>query len=1485
MIEDERAAPPQAGGATDQPSGAAGGAAPSAGAPGSIAPATGAAAIDEAASGLVWVGVGASAGGLEALRTLISTLPVDANAAYIIVQHLAPQHRSMLAELIGRDSHLRVIDVADDVRPEANMVYVTPPNRDVVVQGDALRLLEPSQAAGAPKPSVDRFFRSLAEQIGDRAVGVVLSGTGTDGAHGVQLIHAAGGVTIAQSEETAKYNGMITAAIATGCIDLVLSPREIGEKFADIIRRPRNLSGLQVEAGQTDAFGRVLGMLRTRHGVDFRQYKPATLIRRIDRLMIARGVSALSDYADILADDPLAIDALFQDFMISVTSFFRDPEEFAALDKAIAALIGERETAAPVRIWTAGCATGEEAYSVAMMMAEALGGVGRLKQRGFQIFATDIDERALDKARRGQFTADQVAMVPEHFRNSYFQVRDESFVISKTLRDLIVFSSHNVCQDPPFLNLDLVTCRNLLIYFQPATQASVLRRFHYALRPNGLLFLGKSETVGAQEDLFRPAFGSSRMFRRRHANQSQGATRIDAVSRRDTQRVRVAVEADRREAQAAYAMFDGLARSVGPNALLVTRDLLIRRNYGDLQRYLIPAEGETRAAVDSLVAPAFRQEIRSLVRLADHRGDRRTGVARDASDDVVSIDQLEVYPIDRSSDGEGLFLVVFRRKSKGRPFAPGPSGGRSDDGRVAELERELAATRENLQSVVEAQETANEELQAFVEELQSSNEELQSTNEELETSNEEMESTNEELTTVNEELVIKSQELAQANQDLDSILTNVASPVLVVDSELRVRRCSAEAEQLFSINLETGRAPLGAYAGARGLPSLEPLVRQAMSARTVAETAIQAQGRSWAARAAPYEDPRGRLLGAVVALSETTGLVRAREALERLIAALPAGVTARDMTGVIRSISPRACENLGVDAARAIGARLSDLIDAEAAAEIEAADAETLRDRTESRDRLHRIRTADGVEKTLRVNRALLDDPDAQGPAVLSVELDVSAEAAALEALREREEQFSLAVEAGRIGLWDWDLATDELYWSARVNELLGLPENYRPVGVGAFFDRIDAADRDRVRQAIDAQIAGVGDCDLEFQMRRDDGAAATARARGAASVGRDGRPTRFIGVIEDVTESRRAAREADARNALMAAAQKLTRVGYWRYDADEGTLDWSDQIFEIHGLDPRTGPPTLDAAVEYYHPDDRARVRATLDAALREKRDYDLVARVVRGDGAIRLSRAIAQVQTDAAGRLVGLFGAFQDITEQARRQEELLRSNSELERFSYAASHELKEPVRLIAALSEVLLDSEEALSAAERSQALRRIHKNSVRLSQLVTDLVSYARVDGERSQEAIDLDLVIEEAKEALALRFAESGARVDWTPMPQVFGAGFHFRQLLQNLLSNALLHGGPKLSRIRISGEVEDAKVVLRIEDDGVGVPEAERGRLFEAFHRRSEGGRGTGLGLWICARIVMQYGGRIWCEDGALGGAAFVIELPSAAIPSKAAE
>lgn len=818
-------------------------------------------------------GVGASAGGLEAYTELLEDLPSNPGFALLLVSHLTPDQKSHLVEILSRTCKMPVQEVTEGMKVERDHVYVIPPGTSMSL-ADGHLSLTPRVPRVVPHMPMDYLFRSLASIQKSRAAGVVLSGNGSDGAIGLQTIKAAGGVTFAQDEQTARHPSMPRAAMLDGNVDHILRPREIARELQRIAKHPYAAQHDETQAPPApppgDPILEIIDLLRVRTGVDFTHYKQTTIRRRILRRMALRNLQTPTEYLGILRSDATEIQNLFQDFLIRVTQFFRDPESFEALkEKVFPALLKNRHNGTPIRIWVAGCATGEETYSIAMCLLEYLD--GRPEAVGAKILATDLNEAALEKARVGIYL-DNIEIDVSAERLRRFFIRTEGhYQISKAVRELCVFSRHNMATDPPFSRIDLVSCRNVLIYMDAALQKRVMPLLHYALNPHGVLFLGSSENVGSAADLFEVVDAKHRLFMRNtsasapldfNANISNEG-RPRPVGREEGPPLWTAIDVQKEADRVLLARY-------APVGVVVDEAMTVLQFRGRTAPYLEPAPGMATLDLFRMLREGLLAEVRAA---SNQAKSENAVVARDGiqftEGNVTRTIRVEVIPIKVPPSGVRFFLVLFQDTSQidRAPSATAEAPPPPTDAKVAQLQQEIGALREYLQSVIEEQESTNEELKSANEEILSANEELQSTNEELQTAKEEAQSANEELATVNEELRHRNAELARVNNDLVNLLSGVNIPIVMVSRDLRVRRFTPLAEQAFNlIPTDMGR-PISDMKPNLKLDDFPGMIAQVIDSLTPFEGEVDDNaGRWYSLRIRPYVTLDNKIDGASIVL-------------------------------------------------------------------------------------------------------------------------------------------------------------------------------------------------------------------------------------------------------------------------------------------------------------------------------------------------------------------------------------------------------------------------------------------------------------------------------------------------------------------------------------------------------------------------------------------------------------------------------------------
>ena len=907
------------------------------------------------------VGIGASAGGLAAFEAFFSGMPdhKDPGMAFVLVQHLAPDHSSLLTELMQRHTRMQVVEVTDGMLVQVNCAYIIPPNRDMAFLNGALHLLEPSAPRGHRLP-IDFLFRSLAQDQHARAIGIVLSGTGSDGTLGLRAIKDEGGMVMVQNPASAEYDGMPRSSLATGLVDYELPPAEMPAQLMAYVahafgRPPRPVTS--TSAPQTEnALKKIFILLRTHTGHDFSQYKPSTIYRRIERRMAVHQIEALDDYVKFLQHTTTEVDALFNDLLIGVTNFFRDPEAFEVLEAQVLPKLFEGKPAgAVVRAWSAGCSTGEEAYSIAILLQERLEAL-KLSYK-VQVFATDIDSRAIATARAGLYPASIADdITPERLARFFTAEPDGSaYRVHKSIRDMLVFSEHNLVKDPPFSKLDLISCRNLLIYMGSDLQKKVMALFHYALLPGGMLFLGSSETVGELGDVFAVLDRKAKAYQRKE--DFQGAQRaalgrfLPPTAIKDVVLPPASGKLPTPLKLSLRALTEQtLLQQLAPVAALVNAQGDILYLHGRTGMFLEPAPGE--AGINNIVKMAregLRRELTTALHKAANSKERvQIANLRVKTNGHFTPVNLSVCPVDTgppSALESPLYLVVLEEApalelpAQTPPLLSASSHSQDTQAQIAELNEELQAKEEYLHAANEELETSNEELKSSNEEMQSINEELQSTNEELETSKEELQSINEELATVNTELQTKVTDLSRANNDMNNLLAGTGIGTIFLDHGLHILRFTPAVTQIIHLILsDVGRPVAHIASNLVGYDRLVADVQQVLTSLQAYEIDVQTVDRKhYTMRILPYRTQDNVVEGVVITFVDITEMVRTREALRTANAQLRLAVvvrdafdaiTVQDLNGSILAWNPGAVRMYGWSETEALAMNVSARIPA-----------------------------------------------------------------------------------------------------------------------------------------------------------------------------------------------------------------------------------------------------------------------------------------------------------------------------------------------------------------------------------------------------------------------------------------------------------------------------------------------------------------------------------------------------------------------------
>ncbi|MEM7246462.1 MAG: chemotaxis protein CheB [Acidobacteriota bacterium] len=1307
------------------------------------------------------VGIGASAGGLEALEDFFREMPEDTSLTYVVVQHLSPDFKSLMQEILSRQTHLDVHRITDDTDLRPGAVYLIPPRHQLVLSEGRLRLLD--KKAGGVNDAIDVFFRSLAAELEEAAIGVVLSGTGSDGARGLQAIKEAGGMALVQEPETAKFDGMPRAALAAGAIDLVLPPARMPEAITNYLQHAPSfvLDAAPADGEHEPVVLEATRLIRESSGIDFGNYKSSTLLRRLRRRASLLGLETLEEYVQQLGESEVEREFLRRDLLIGVTSFFRDPAAFRTIETAaIPALVERALETGHMRAWVTACSTGEEAYSLAMVLLDALG--EHADEIDLRVFATDVDELALERAAQGVYPETIAVDVGEDRLGRFFSKGRETNRVTRRLREVVMFTRHDLQEDPAFTRMDLVSCRNLLIYLQPSVQREILARLHFALRKGGLLFLGAAETPSGLEDEFHELDRRHRLYVKKRD------VRLVAPRQADVARVAPGELAGawprlshHRVDAALTAAVEALTSSVGGVCLVFDTDERVLHVAGELPECFAPPRGRVEPTLSRLIRRPLSAALSSAARrLRD--GDesevnhRSVPLPRDGDSDL-SVDARVRWGGRRES---GFFVATLAPAQRAVELLEGDETSSGDALRVRALEHELEHVKETLQLTIEELQSANEEQQATNEELIASNEELQSTNEELH-------SVNEELYTVNTEHQSKIDELTDLNDDMDNLLTGTSVGAVFLDSELRIRKFTPAVVRVVQLlEHDLGRPFEQLHHGLRGVDPIEE-AKAVLSSGKPREQEVRDRSGAWLLmRVLPYRSSRAETIGVVLTFVDVSELKKAELAL-------------RDS------------------------------------------------------------------EQQLR--RAMQEAPF---PAMIHAE--------------------------------DGEIVLINDVWcelsGQRAESLPTLSEWVRRAHPGAEDEAL------RVLQGLHSLREPSGLGELSFETAR--GARRTWDFR-SAPIGRlpDGRRL-VLSMGVDVTDWMAAQRRLRESGEQLVLALEASGTGVWDWKLDEDRVFWDEKVDQLLGRSPGASPPSLEALLQCVHPGDRGRVEHRLRAAVETVSSHEDEFRVQDSRDVTRVLMVHGRVQADREGNAVRMTGVFRDITtsRETERAIELMNrglqaKNAELEQFTHTVSHDLKTPLVSIEGLTGYLLRDLEEGDLESAVEAARTI-QGAVRSAWHVVDgLLRLSRVSHEVvEEERIDLRELIEELRRDLAPQLEGRSLRLSIEPgLPVLRTSRIRLREIIENLLANAVRHGGaPTNGRVEVSSKADDSGAVVVVGDDGPGIPERHLERVFRLFERLDAEREGSGVGLAIVKRGVESLGGKVWAEERSAGGVQFCVRFPA---------
>jgi chemotaxis methyl-accepting protein methylase/signal transduction histidine kinase len=1415
-------------------------------------------------NGLIVVGIGASAGGLEALKQMLPELPVNGSMAYIIVQHLDPHRRSMMTALLEPHTKMKVVEITDGQVITPDTVYMSTPGKNVKVSKGKLVLTNPTAAVG-PRPSIDYFLTSLSEEKKEKAVGIILSGTGTDGTHGILAIKANGGLTIAQKEDTARYDGMPRSAIETGHVDLILPPEKIGQELLVVLKYPRLVPLTLTPEKAPVGVSRILRLLSARSGTDLSDYKLSTINRRIGRRMALHNIASVEDYSRFVEKTPEELDLLFKDILISVTSFFRDKEAFKALDRILEKALTDKREGEVFRAWVVGCSTGEEAYSLAIMLTEKLEKLG--KKTNLQIFATDLDAEAIEKARRGIYPVTSVLEMDAALLKKYFGHEDNVVKVSKPIRELVVFARQDITRNPPFMHLDLISCRNLLIYFNNHLQERMFSLFHFSLNPGGILFLGKSESTSQYPDLFDPLEARFKVFKR--VQSIRVRTPTFAFPNLPATLAKAKDRQMREDVNIEQIFSRSLIEAKGIVALLLNDHQDIVYSQGDLNPYISFPSGEIGSSLKNiyeLLKPALKMSLRTIVHKA--KQDKRTtssGRIRFLINNAEEAVTITAAPaVDHGA--ANLMLVVFERTDIPEFLELAKEVGETDDPRFLELAQELAVTKEHLRTTVEELETSNEELQSLNEELQSANEELQSSNEELETSNEELHSTNEELITVNEALQTKSEELLATNADLErsegnyrSLIETMNEGLLLAEFirdkgknpiDMIVQRVNPALAKVLDTGIDKIKDQR--LSVSMGPEWIEPAFLQAVSQAFQSSQPVQLEyyfpslAKHFLFSVFTPEVGQVGMIVTDITAYKLEEKVRQQHlaTLQTLIKVTSAVLAETTLEGLLQQVVEAACE--------ITGARLGT--------------------------------AGHGYQKGIFQIGAIAR-PEEGSPC--PAEDTFRGEKGGV--YRE------LLGQAGSLRLTDEELQSHPQWW--------GLPEGHAPLRglLGATLRGTDGASEglimvtDKVQgdfteedEAALVQLASLASLGLQHvksctlaQQRADELQAVMDAAPAAVWIAHDRECRNVTGNRFSYDMLRLAPGANPSKSAL--ESQIPTNFHLLREGREIPPDQLPMQLAASQGVESQGNELTLlfddgsrreifgNAAPLF---DEHGQVRGAVAT-------FVDISEMKRAEEALRQSRDLCEEQVQQ--RTAELAQALKELQSYS---EKLEKSNRELKNFASLAAHDLQEPLRKIQSFSDRLIGKYPALDEKGRDY-LRRMQSAAKRMQDLIIAILNLSRVTKEgQTFSPVDLTKAVQEALTNLETALQTSGGKVQVEALPTVEAYYAQMVQLFQNLIGNAIKFHGQEPPLIKVYARPfsepthaasDGSWIEIVVEDNGIGFDPKYLDRIFAPFQRLH--GRdqyeGQGVGLAICRNIVERHGGEILAASLPGQGSTFLVQLP----------
>lgn len=1478
------------------------------------------------------VAIGASAGGLEAIHEFFDNLAGDTGLSFVVIQHLSPDYKSLLVELVGKHTDMNVYEAENDMVLERNCVYIIPNKKLIEIKDGKLKLVEKAAAKG-PNTAIDSFLYTLAKEKGKHAIAIILSGTGTDGTKGIEKIKKAGGLVMVQDPATAKFDGMPNSAINSENVDYVLPAELMPPEIYEYVKIAPADPLLQLDLKE-ELLNNVFAFIHHCTGWDFNSYKRPTIFRRINKRMITGGFKSFEEYAEYLQKNPDECLQLSRDFLIGVSRFFRDKAAFEMLSSEVfPSILKAKQSGDIIKIWISACSTGEEAYSIAILLDSFLQQHNKILS--VKIFATDINQKAIEVAAKGWYNSNIEKDIEPGLLERYFIKENSQYVVVPHIRKQIVFACHNLLKDPPFIKNDLISCRNMLIYMDAGLQKKVLNTLHFSLNDGGYLFLGSSESATEIKDKADEISSRWKIYRKRPTEKSvkEYKSLLSNGNYLGEKSKIVTGQQNKNTGSLIDDFKETLAEDFEFAGVYVDQAYEIKEAVGNFRQYLslpdklinlnilkmVPKE------ISALLITSSRQAVK------DGKKVRLKNVKFLIDGEPRYLDLLIKPPVNNNN----YFLIVFGESFEKKPAVEVvhevQDATPANLQLLSELEAELKETRLNLQTAIEELETTNEE-------LQSSNEELLSSNEELQSSNEELQSLNEELHTLNTEHQLKIRELIELNNDLNNYFRTTDIGQIFLDEKMQIRKFNDAAVKMINlIESDIGR-PINHISTNIKEENLLSDLQAVMSTGKILEKEIVLHSdTNCLLRISPYLTEDKRRNGIVITFVDISALKSLDSIIKGVfntnIAAIMAFKAERNRSKEITDfkwVAANKSAHILLNDQSPEGKKLKShfprfadagffdkLITVVESDKMLRAEFEMQKDDSIVHYEVTAVKMMDGAVVTLTdvTDKKEADNTLRRNYAELNLtkeklrKLNAELESKIVERTRElseSEERFRLVSKATNDAIWDWNLSSDSVWYSETFAQILGEANDERKNNRLLWVSRIHSDDKDRVLESLNGVINGGGDnWSEEYRIMKKDGRYAAVLDRGFLIKDENGTPFRMVGSMLDVTELRNAEKEVVTSNDHRVFMAESIPLILWTA-SPAGKLNFLNKNFYITtGLDSTEEPATIwrKAVLE----EDIPALQSSFVAALKSKEDFSLDIRV-KYNNEYRWHLLRARAQKDADGRLVMWVGTLTDIDEQKRLTDilenkvrertlelenavkDLKFSNNSLEQFAYIASHDLKEPLRKINMYSTEIKRRfvDEANTSA--SEYMDKVISSCSRLTKLINDLLSFSTISANNDFQPTDLTSILEDVTADLELLISEKRAVVNFGSLPIVEAISSQIRQLFQNLIGNALKFNKKDTVPViditfkRISekfidaAEAEDGPYVrIEVKDNGIGFPQEYLEKIFMIFqrlHGRSEY-EGTGIGLAITKSIVEKHNGTITARSRENEGATFIILLP----------